>query len=208
MYNKVVRRLDVIHRATFHSQVTKKKVSGGVRRARISTASGTPPCVLTQPFIPSFTPFQMQEDVRQLPPVPRQSMANNTILNNSQWGAIPTEILLHIASLLPLENQVILSYVCRNFYIGLGSSMRRFAVCYYLCSVHCDSIPYHFHERLELLRLLDQDGLIARGKLICSYSGTLHDISRFSLVEQDKSALQRKCGGGCGFLRPDRYHRR
>lgn len=146
-------------------------------------------------LFPSFTHIRMQEDVPQLISGQELTMPNQTTPSNPPWEATPTEILLLIAGLLPLENQVILSYVCRRFYIALGSPMRKFAVKYHLRlrNNRCDPFClYNRDERLALLRLLEKDGLIARGKLICERYGILHDLSCFSPMEQEKAACERQ----------------
>jgi len=105
--------------------------------------------------------------------------------------ALPSEILLHIISFLPLENEVILSYVCRQLYQSLGSAMRKFAVRYHL------HLRGQFFDRswarLELLCLLERDRLIAGTRLICGRFGTLHHESFFSMAEQRKGGWERRC---------------
>ena len=136
---------------------------------------------------------------------------------------LPTEILLQIAFHLRPSSIVAMSYVCRQFRYNMGISITELLgdaqyLRYGVSRSPSANSFSHDHlqppqislsetrytikhpERLELLRMLENDDLIPPSRAICSSCGTTHPVSTFSKTALRQESRLRQCLGGEGRI--------
>ena len=137
---------------------------------------------------------------------------------------VPTEILQVVAALLPPSAAMSLSYSCRALRYRIGVSHERLLgkpptprelstatlglnlpVVSIVDAKEKISVPIcsrnvNLPERLELLCLLDRDGMIPTGSKICSGCASTHQSSFFSPTSLLQTNRQRLCRGMAGRI--------
>lgn len=128
---------------------------------------------------------------RRVSHLPSTAVRSRSALQN-----LPVELLLNITAFLPPVHLLSLSYTCRYFRQSLDCPIMH--VLGYQGSGSAAAIEGFKVKRLELLCLLDRDGKIPQGQLICSACTMTHAKPQFSSESFDKSNTERACTGVTG----------
>ena len=125
--------------------------------------------------------------------LPSPAVRSGSVLQN-----FPAEILLIVTKFLPPVPLMSLSYTCRYFQYFLNCSIEdvlRSSETFSQDIRHGGPIKAFKAKRLELLCLLDRDGMIPSSELICSACSQTHAKWRFSPESTHASNTERACVG-------------
>ena len=125
------------------------------------------------------------------------------ICSHSRLQNLPNELLLEITALLPRVYLMSLSYTNSYFRRSLDCSITKVLGWspsreLYCCRELVLATRAFKARRMELLCLLDQDGLIHQDQMICSACTKTHWKSQFTTESIDKGNTERKCAGMAG----------